>query len=134
MSRSTRLDVASRTDVERARRDARNLASGLGFVQPELEAVCLAVAELAMNLAAHSDRGEITLTTQGQPGAYLEVEALDLGPGIADLDEAMRDGFSTGSGLGNGLGAVRRLMDDFSISSGPEGTRVVARKWLSRPS
>src|SRR3954470_8170872 len=107
-----RLSVTTRSDVESARRAANLEARSIGFIQPELESICLAVAELAMNLVDHSRRGEIVLSGQEQNGVWFEVESLDHGPGIADTEAAMKDGFTTGNGLGDGLGAVRRLMDD----------------------
>ena len=64
-------------------------------------------------------------------GTGLEVVAVDNGPGIPDVDQAMRDGFSTGKGLGAGLGGAKRLVDEFEIESTVgKGTRVAARKWL----
>jgi serine/threonine-protein kinase RsbT len=61
----------------------------------------------------------------------LEIVAKDTGPGIPDVDEALRDGFTTGTGLGLGLGGARRLMDEFEISSQvDEGTTIWVRKWL----
>jgi serine/threonine-protein kinase RsbT len=62
----------------------------------------------------------------------IEVVSQDAGPGIADIARALEDGYSTGGGLGDGLPAVRRLMDEFDIRSGPEGTRIVTRKWVIR--
>jgi serine/threonine-protein kinase RsbT len=94
------------------------------------EAVALAVSELASNLVRYANAGELVLSpTTGPRGEGVEVESRDLGPGIPDLELALRDGFSTGGGLGNGLPAVRRLMDEFEISSTTSGTRIVARKW-----
>ena len=61
--------------------------------------------------------------------AGIEIASRDAGPGIADLAAALRDGCSTGGGRGSGLPAVRRLMDEFAITSGPGGTRITARKW-----
>jgi serine/threonine-protein kinase RsbT len=94
------------------------------------EAVALAVSELAANLVRYAEAGEVVLSpTTGSRGEGVEIESRDLGPGIANLELALRDGFSTGGGLGNGLPAVRRLMDEFEISSPSSGTRIVARKW-----
>lgn len=123
------MHVTTQTDVERARREVRALARSLGFAAPVAESVTLAVVELATNLVRYAQRGEL-LVTPVENG--LQIESTDFGPGIADVDRAMEDGFSTGGGLGAGLGAVRRLMDEITIVTGPEGTRIVARKWLVR--
>lgn len=97
--------------------------------------VATAASELAHNLWMHADRGgriEITLVRRAS-GAGVELLARDDGPGIADVDRAMTDGFSTLGGLGCGLPGVRRLMDEFAIESAPgRGTLVVARKWVAR--
>jgi serine/threonine-protein kinase RsbT len=126
---ATRFTVAGRVDVERVRRAARSLAEAQGFEPNETEKLCLAVVELATNLAQYSRRGEIVLSVPERGNGAIQVESIDEGPGIADLDQAVADGFSTRGGFGNGLGGVRRLMDEFSISSGPSGTKIVARKW-----
>jgi serine/threonine-protein kinase RsbT len=128
-----RIAVASRPDADRARRQARALARSRGLGPADAETVALAVAELAMNLVRYASGGEIRLSPLGgSRGAGIEVESRDRGPGIADVRLALQDGFTTGGGLGSGLPAVRRLMDEFDIASDPEGTRIVARKWPSR--
>jgi serine/threonine-protein kinase RsbT len=125
-----RFRVAGQADVERARRNARSLAAAQGLGIGDSEAVALAVSELAANLVRYAEAGEVVLSpTTGSRGEGVEIESRDLGPGIANLELALRDGFSTGGGLGNGLPAVRRLMDEFEISSTASGTRIVARKW-----
>jgi serine/threonine-protein kinase RsbT len=129
------IPVASQADVERARRDARALAVHVGFPRVEAEGVALAVAELATNLVRYACNGEIRLAAMtGERGAGIAIESRDAGPGIADVALALQDGFSTGGGLGGGLGGVRRLMDDFMLTTGPEGTRIETHKWLTRPS
>lgn len=105
----------------------------LGLNQSAIECVTIAVTELTTNLVRYAHRGEIVLAGVQPPGRVgIRIESRDAGPGIEDLELAMRDGFSTGSGLGSGLPAVRRLMDEFSIESSPAGTRIVAWKWLAR--
>jgi serine/threonine-protein kinase RsbT len=125
-----RLAIAADGDVGRARRAARALARDQGLGQAEAEAVALAVTELTTNLVRYAQDGEIVLSAvQGSRGGGVEVESRDAGPGISDLDRALRDGFSTGGGLGSGLPGAHRLMDEFEIITGPTGTRIVARKW-----
>lgn len=105
----------------------------LGFKSPQIEAVVLAVSELATNLVRYGQNGEILLSEIRESARRgIQIEVIDKGPGIADLVDAMRDGLSTGGGMGSGLPAARRLMDEFEISSSPSGTRVVTRKWLSQ--
>ncbi len=96
--------------------------------------VATAASELANNLWMHADRGgQVQLTllrAQGRLG--VELRASDEGPGIADIGQALTEGWSSAGGMGCGLPGVQRLMDDFDIDSSPgRGTRVVARKWSS---
>src|SRR3954469_9242530 len=127
---AVRLTVSSRVDAERACRSARALARELGFTAADAECLSLAVSELAPNLVRHADGGELRLAiVEGARGRGVEVESRDAGPGIADVDLALEDGYSTTGGLGSGLPAARRLMDEFAIASDDRGTRVVARKW-----
>jgi serine/threonine-protein kinase RsbT len=128
----SRFAIAEPADVEWARREARLLARRVGFGAADAECVSLAVSELATNLVRYARDGAIHLTTVSGPrGVGIEVESHDAGPGIADVGQALADGFSSGGGLGGGLPGVRRLMDDFQISSGPAGTTILARKWPS---
>jgi serine/threonine-protein kinase RsbT len=127
--------ISSQRDVERVRREARATATCIGFGREEAEAVALAVSELATNLVRYAPGGELLVTacsTGTRTG--IAIESRDDGPGIADVALALQDGYSTGGGLGSGLPAVRRLMDDFALTTGPAGTRVEAHKWLNTPS
>lgn len=131
------ITVRTRLDADQARREARQMAARLGLNRADAEAVALAVSELAMNLHRYAPGGHIRLSplhdaesaAGGRQG--LRVESCDHGPGIEHPDLALQDGYSTGGGLGSGLPSVRRLMDDFSLTSTAEGTRVVAIKWLT---
>lgn len=119
------MDDPSR--VGEARRHAARLALESGL--PELEAgrLAIVVTELATNLLRHAHRGRLLV---GARPAQREVEvlAVDHGPGIADVDRCLGDGYSTGGTPGTGLGAVRRLSSDFDLhSSPPDGTLVLAR-------
>jgi serine/threonine-protein kinase RsbT len=92
----------------------------------------VAVSELATNLVRYAQNGRIAVAPTNQDGRTgVLIECVDDGPGIDNIEEALRDGFSTGGGLGHGLPGTRRLMDEFEISSGPGGTRVKVYKWLS---
>ncbi len=108
------------------------LTEAVGFGQTRTSYVATAVSELANNLFFHASRGgTITLTPLKREGEIgIEVVAEDDGPGVPDVEQAMQDGFSTSGGLGGGLPGVKRLMDEFEITSTVGvGTRIVARKW-----
>ena len=125
--------VADRLGVDDARRAARVLAVTVGFSPPDVETVALAAGELAMNLHRYARDGEIVVEPVDEPGRRgVRITSRDNGPGIADVDAALRDGFSTGGGYGNGLPGIRRLMDEFSLETGDHGTTVTACKWPSR--
>ncbi|MBV9508712.1 MAG: anti-sigma regulatory factor [Caulobacteraceae bacterium] len=102
-----------------------------GFKGSDLTLIATAISEVARNIVVYAQRGEISLrlaTGGGRQG--IEVVATDEGPGIADLEQAMQDGFSTGRSLGLGLPGARRLMDEFEIASTVgKGTTVTMRKW-----
>jgi anti-sigma regulatory factor (Ser/Thr protein kinase) len=113
----------------------RRLAERLGFGGVELVQLVTAISEVAGNVWRHAGRGELRLTGRDEPERVgVEVLATDSGPGIADIELAMRDGWSTMGGLGLGLPGARRLMDEFRISSGPSaGTTVGMTRWLRKP-
>ena len=124
------MPIRSRLDADQARREARRLALRLGFDRGDAEAVALAASELAMNLHRYAVEGEIVLRAiEDGTRRGLEIESQDAGPGIADPELALQDGYTTGGGLGSGLPSARRLMDDFELRSQPSGTRIVVRKW-----
>ena len=128
-----RVPITVKTDVERARRAARTAATRIGLSRDDKEVICLVVAELGSNLVRYSNGGWIDIVPLGPPHGFgIQIESHDRGPGIPDLVAALRDGFSTGGGLGGGLPGVRRMMDDFQLSSGPTGTSLVCRKWLRK--
>jgi serine/threonine-protein kinase RsbT len=133
--RSCVVAVSLQREVERVRREARTTATRIGFGREEAEAVALAVSELATNLVRYAPGGELLVAAcSNGTKTGIAIESRDDGPGIADVALALQDGYSTGSGLGSGLPAVRRLMDDFALTTGPAGTRVEAHKWLNTPS
>jgi serine/threonine-protein kinase RsbT len=126
-----RIDVRSHADVLRARQKGRDLARDLGFSATDLTLIVTAISELAGNIVRHAGHGELQLSVQrNHSHSALVVVASDDGPGIRDVNRAMRGGFSTSGGLGVGLSGVRRLMDDFRIESTVDkGTVVTAKKW-----
>lgn len=113
--------------VGEARRHAAQLAHECGLDEVRTGALALVVTELATNLLRHAKQGRLLLAMRPARGE-VEVIAIDHGPGIADVERSLGDGFSTGGTPGTGLGAVRRLAQDFDLhSSVPEGTVIVAR-------
>ena len=127
----TRVNVESDSDIVTARMRGRAMAVHLGFPAATATLVATAISELARNILLYAKRGEVVLTpVENGEKRGLVVEARDRGPGIRDVVEAMRDGYSTSGRLGLGLPGVRRLMDEFEIRSGPgEGTIVTVKKW-----
>lgn len=135
----TSIRIDCEADVGHARRTAVAMSSALGLPERKIHEAALVVTELATNLLRHQAlRGELLLTALHRgPYPGLQVVALDSGPGIADLAQAVEDGSSGDGGAGTGLGAVRRLADEFMIHSsrppagatGATGTVVLARIW-----
>jgi serine/threonine-protein kinase RsbT len=125
------LRIDSSEDVVTVRRIVREHALALGFSLVDQTKLVTAASELARNTLQHGLGGTMRLELVldgGRRGLRLTFE--DHGPGIADIERAMRDGFTTGSGLGLGLSGSKRLCHDFSIASAPgAGTRVVITRW-----
>jgi serine/threonine-protein kinase RsbT len=125
------LDIATSDDVVRVRALVRDAAVELGFSIVDQTKVVTAASELARNTYTYGGGGRFRLeilTSDSRHGLRLVFE--DDGPGIADIEQAFRDGFTTGSGLGMGLGGARRLVNEFQIESTPgAGTKIVATRW-----
>jgi anti-sigma regulatory factor (Ser/Thr protein kinase)/serine/threonine protein phosphatase PrpC len=126
------IEVTWQGDVREACDSARQLALTIGFPTAHGDEIELAVKELATNLLKHASRGSIKLlSVAGEGRSGIQIEAEDRGLGIADIDRAITDGYSTAGGLGLGLGTVNRLMDEFEIHSQPgAGTHIVCQRWL----
>jgi serine/threonine-protein kinase RsbT len=125
------ITVDRDSDIVAARQKGRDLAARVGFTGSDLTIIATAISEIARNIVVYAQRGEIDLSIVEEAGKRgILVIARDRGPGIADIELAMRDGYSTGNSLGLGLPGARRLMDDFEIvSTAAEGTTVTMRKW-----
>jgi serine/threonine-protein kinase RsbT len=127
------VTVAADLDVLMARQKARALAAPLRFSPGELTLIMTAISEVARNIVLYAKRGEIAmqLVEQGRRRG-LSIVARDQGPGIANIDQVMADGYSTSGGLGLGLPGSKRLMDEFNLVSAPGcGTVVTMVKWES---
>ena len=125
------ISIRSDSDIVAARQAGRLLAQRIGFQGSELTFIAAAISEVARNIVEYARLGEIELSLVFRGSAMgILVIARDRGPGIADIEKAMGDGYSTGSSLGMGLPGARRLMDEFEIVSSPgQGTIVSMRKW-----
>jgi serine/threonine-protein kinase RsbT len=125
------LEIRSSTDVVQVRQSVRTLAAGLGFSLIDQTKVVTAASELARNTLEHGGGGTARLeaVTQGlKKGIRLTFE--DSGPGIPDVNLALKDGYTTGSGMGLGLSGSKRLVNEFDIATTVgEGTRVTVTKW-----
>jgi len=126
------ISINSGADIVTARQEGRRLAAEGGFSGSDLTIIATAISELARNIVEYARDGEIILALVGDGDRKgFRVEARDGGPGIANIELAMQDGYSTGRGLGLGLPGTRRLMDEFRISSKiGVATTVIAIKWL----
>jgi serine/threonine-protein kinase RsbT len=123
--------VTRDADVVTARQQGRTIAAKAGFTATELTVIATAISEVARNIVKFARRGQVVvryISEQGRQG--VSIVARDSGPGIPDLNEALRDGFSTYQGLGLGLPGARRLMDEFDIvTEVGKGTTVSMTKW-----
>jgi serine/threonine-protein kinase RsbT len=129
---SVRHVIANDDDIVAVRRTGRRLAKMAGFPVADLTMIVTAISEVARNIISYAEQGAIVVrvvTSEGRRG--LEVVAEDEGPGIADVERALEDGYSTGRGMGLGLPGARRLMDELQVDSTVGvGTKVVMRKWV----
>lgn len=134
MSDARRIAINRDADIVAARQAGRELATEAGFKGIDLTLIATAISEVARNIVVYAKHGEIALTLLDEQNRRgLAVVARDEGPGIASVEKAMRDGFSTGGSLGLGLPGARRLMDEFEIESHlGVGTTVTMRKWVTR--
>jgi serine/threonine-protein kinase RsbT len=124
------VPVVSEADIVAVRRCVRESAAKLGFSLVDQTKVVTAASELARNTLIHGRGGQMELATLNGPRVGLRLIFEDQGPGIPDINLALRDGFTTGSGLGLGLGGAKRLVNEFEVKSRPgEGTRVMVVRW-----
>jgi serine/threonine-protein kinase RsbT len=125
------VPINSDQDIVAARQKGRSLAAAMGFSSGDATLIATAISELARNIITYAKSGEIRLTViNGSARQGIQLVAHDQGPGIPDVQQALRDGFSTSGSLGLGLPGVMRLVDEFEIvSQENRGTTVTAKKW-----
>ncbi|MGA5796881.1 anti-sigma regulatory factor [Streptomyces cellulosae] len=131
-----RLPIRSDMDLAWVRQHVRQAATRVGFGLVDQTKLVTAASELARNTLVHGGGGVLETTrvtaADGTPGLRLTFS--DEGPGIPDLERALSDGYTSGDGLGMGLGGSRRLVHDFEVDSAPgAGTTVRVTSWVSRP-
>src|SRR3954471_17166772 len=126
------VHVNNPDDIVAARQAGHQLARQLGFSLTDVTMIATAISEIARNITSYAGRGAIRVAVAEREGRKaLLIRAEDDGPGIADIERAMEDGYSTGRGLGMGLPGARRLMDRLVVESTPgEGTVVEMWKWI----
>ena len=130
---STRMtvEINEEYDIVTARNHAKTICDDLGFSASEQVKIATVVSELARNIHAYVGRGRIELEIVGSPRPGIEIRATDSGNGIPNIDEILAGKYRSRTGMGVGLLGTQRLMDEFSINSGPgRGTRLVVRKYV----
>jgi serine/threonine-protein kinase RsbT len=126
-----RVAIRTDADVVAARQEARTMGASLGFSSTDLTLLATAISEVARNITTYAGEGEVALRiVRERDRDGIEVVASDSGSGIADVELAMQDGYTTGNGLGLGLPGTRRLVDDFELHTEPGvGTTIRLVKW-----
>ena len=124
-------EIRSSQDVVGVRQMVREWAVYAGFSLVDQTKIVTASSELARNTLDYGGGGEAVLEVLDQGGRRgLRLTFEDKGPGIADIEQALKDGFTSGRGMGLGLGGAKRLCNEFSIASKPgEGTKVTIARW-----
>jgi serine/threonine-protein kinase RsbT len=125
------LPIRSQEDIVRVRQATRESAVAQGFSLVDQTKIVTAASELARNTLDYGGGGEVEITRLSDPPRRgVRLVFTDKGPGIADIGQALADGFTSGRGLGLGLGGARRLSNEFSIESRVgEGTQVTIARW-----
>jgi serine/threonine-protein kinase RsbT len=125
------LVVTTSHDVVKVRQLVRNRAAALGFSLVEQTKLITAASELARNMIDYGGGGRFELVTAMNGSRVgLRVSFIDEGPGISDIERALQDGFTTGRGLGLGLGGAKRLVNEFEIrSAAGAGTTIIITRW-----
>ena len=126
------VPINNHDDIVGARKAGHQLALDLGFSLTDVTMIATAISEIARNITSYAGRGAVRVAVADREGRKaLVVRAEDDGPGIADIERAMEDGYSTGRGLGLGLPGARRLMDRLVVESAlGRGTVVEMWKWV----
>ena len=126
------VNIDNPDDIVEARKAGHQLALDLGFTLTDVTMIATAISEIARNITSYAGRGAVRVAVEEREGRKaLVIRAEDDGPGIADIERAMEDGYSTGRGLGLGLPGARRLMDRMFVESTlGRGTVIEMWKWV----
>jgi serine/threonine-protein kinase RsbT len=131
MTREVRVSIRSSADVVAARQEARALALEAGFTVCDSTLITTAISEITRNVLEYAQQGEVTISLlKNGTKNGVKIVVNDCGPGIANISQVMKDGYSSRHGLGIGLPGTKRLMDEFEIRSKlGTGTTVTMKKW-----
>jgi serine/threonine-protein kinase RsbT len=126
------VNIDNPDDIVEARKAGHQLALDLGFTLTDVTMIATAISEIARNITSYAGRGAVRVAVEEREGRKaLVIRAEDDGPGIADIERALEDGYSTGRGLGLGLPGARRLMDRLVVESARgRGTVIEMWKWV----
>jgi serine/threonine-protein kinase RsbT len=130
-ARQETLPIRTSADIVVVRQKLRAWAAELRFSLVDQTKLVTAASELARNALEHGKGGEVRIEwVENPPRRGLRLVFEDQGPGIPDIELALKEGYTTGGGLGLGLGGAKRLVNEFEIHSTPgQGTRIVAVRW-----
>jgi serine/threonine-protein kinase RsbT len=124
------IAINAAADIVIARQHGRQLSLESGCSSAEATLVATIISELARNIVQYAKAGEISLEKTRAARKGIRIVCRDRGPGITDAHRALGGGYSTSGGLGMGLSGVRRLVDEFDLDTGGDGTTVTVTKWL----
>lgn len=125
------IPINQEFDIVKARTTAKQQADELGFGLVDQTRISTAVSELARNIFLYAGSGEVLIQDVANPHPGIRITFIDQGPGIKDIELALKDGFSTSKSMGKGLPGAKRLCDLLEIHSEPDkGTTVIVEKWL----
>ncbi|GLU49516.1 ATP-binding protein [Nocardiopsis ansamitocini] len=131
---TVRLRIGSDADLSAVRLQVRAKAQAAGFGLVQQTKLVTAASELARNTLVHGGGGEMEMSEVAQAGVHgIKLAFTDSGPGIADVEQALADGYTSGNGLGMGLGGARRLVHHFDIDTRSQGTTVTIVSWATTP-
>lgn len=125
------IDLKDESDIIMARTMVKNISEMLGFKYMDQTRITTAVSELTRNVIKFAGKGEVKIRKIVNQRRGLEITIEDNGPGIENLELALKGGYSTSGGLGIGLSGAKKLVDEFNIDTFPgKGTKIVIKKWL----
>ncbi|MFD0051294.1 anti-sigma regulatory factor [Actinomycetes bacterium NPDC127524] len=132
MNKKITVEINDERDIVLARKTGRELSASYHYNAVDQARIVTAISELARNIYRYAGTGLFTFEEVIRNSKFgLKITAIDKGPGIKDIREALQTGFSTSGGLGAGLGGVKKLMDEFKIESESNGTIITTIKWFN---